>query len=108
MTALNQGFFHFRGTDAVIPVTLAGVNATTWVLAAHFRHARSKVALVPVTTPTITVTYTAPNSVASIPLPDTATDTAAIGDYHWQLLRIDEGSEMVLSDGIMTLKETAR
>lgn len=103
-----ESFDHYQGTDAVIVVPLAGVDARGWTMGAYARHAATLAALTPILTPEITVTYDGTESVINVPLADTVTDAAAIGSYHWMLLRLDEGSEHPIAERIMRLKATPR
>lgn len=108
MTARDQNFTLARGSDASIVVVVAGVDGSAWTYEATFRHKASQVALAVVTTPAIDATYDGAGTVVTIPLADTATDNAAIGQYEWSLWRVSEGSEQPLSIGTMTLERTSR
>lgn len=103
MTETGQDFRHDKGTDLQLAVTLAGVDARTWTLAVHCVHTASQVALVPIITPAIIVTYSAPDSVVSIPIAAGLTENAAVGAYAWALRRVDVGSRALLSEGTMLL-----
>lgn len=85
-----------------------GLGGTEVAGGGYARQAATLAALTPILTPEITVTYDGTDSVISVPLADTATDAAAIGAYHWMLLRLDEGSEHPIAERIMRLKATPR